>query len=133
MKNIDKNNKIVIYQSPGGSLQLRGDFKNDTIWATQSDIVTLFNIDQPVVSRHINNIFKSGEIDLKSNMQKMHIANSVKAINFRKWATKTLHSYIVDGYAINKSRIAQYYADLRRQIFIREHRREGGSSFVFHD
>jgi len=130
MKNIAKINKIIVYQAAGGSLQLRGDFKNDTIWATQSDIVALFDIDQSVVSRHIKNIFESGEIDLKSNMQKMHIANSdkqvslysldvilsvgyrtnsAKAISFRKWATKTLHNYIVDGYAINKSRITQNY------------------------
>ena len=87
-------------------------------------------MDQSVVSRHIRNFFKDDEIEQKSNMQKMHIANSDKpimlysldvilgvgyrtnskvAIEFRKWATKTLRSYIVDGFAINKSRIAKNY------------------------
>lgn len=93
-------------------------------------IVRLFDVDQSVVSRHINNIFKDGEIPKKSNMQKMHVANSDKpvvfysldvvlgvgyrtnskvAIQFRKWATKVLRSYITEGYAINKSRIAKNY------------------------
>lgn len=82
------------------------------------------------MSRHIKNIFKDREIEEKSNMQKMHNANSDKpvtlysldvilgvgyrtnskvAIEFRKWATKTLHNYIVDGFAINKSRIIKNY------------------------
>lgn len=121
---------VVIYQSKSGAIELRGDFGKETIWATQAQIVNLFNVDQSVVSRHINNIFKDGEILKKSNMQKMHNANSDKpvtlysldvilgvgyrtnskvAIEFRKWATKTLRNYIVDGYAINKSRIAKNY------------------------
>jgi prophage maintenance system killer protein/prophage antirepressor-like protein len=103
---------------------------HETIWATQAQIVELFAVDQSVISRHIGNIFKNGEIDKKSNMQKMHNANSDKpitlysldvifgvgyrtnskvAIEFRKWATKTLRSYIVDGFVINKSRIAKNY------------------------
>lgn len=79
--------------------------------------------DQPVISRHINNIFKDKEIDKKSNMQKMHIAksdkpvelysldiilavgyriNSIKAIEFRKWATKILKQHITKGFTINQ-------------------------------
>ena len=129
MKKINKN--VVIYQAKSGAIELRGDFTRETIWATQAQIVNLFGVDQSVVSRHINNIFKDGEVDKKSNMQKMHIANSDKpvlfysldvvlgvgyrtnskvAIEFRQWATKTLRSYIIDGFAINKNRIAKNYA-----------------------
>ena len=109
---------VVIYQGLDGSIELRGDLSKETIWATQAQIVRLFGVDQSVVSRHINNIFKDGEVDEKSNMQKMHNANSDKpvlfysldvvlgvgyrtnsrvAIEFRKWATNTLRQYIVDG------------------------------------
>ncbi len=130
MKNKKIQKNIVIYQTKSGAIELKGDFSKETIWATQSQIAKLFSVDQSVVSRHIKNLFKDGEIDGKSNMQKMHNANSDKpvsfysldvilgvgyransklAIEFRKWATKTLRSYIVDGFAINKNRVAKNY------------------------
>jgi len=65
----------MIYQAKSGAIELRGDFTRETIWATQAQIVDLFDVDQSVVSRHIRNIFKDGEIEEKSNMQKMHNAN----------------------------------------------------------
>ena len=129
IKKVQKN--IIIYQAKNGAIELHGDFTHETIWATQEQIVHLFNIDQSVVSRHIRNIFKDGEIEEKRNMQKKHIANSDKpvvfysldvvlgvgyrtnskiAIEFRKWATKTLRSYIVDGFVVNKNRITKNYA-----------------------
>ena len=122
--------ETVIYQGKSGAIELRGDFQKETLWAKQSQIVELFNINQSVVSRHINNIFKDGEVDKKSNMQKMHIAHSDKpialysldvilsvgyrvnskvAIEFRKWATETLRKHITEGYTINPSRITQNY------------------------
>ncbi len=120
-KNELKNN-VVIYQAKSGALELRKDVQNKTIWATQAEMATLYRKDQSVTSRHIRSIFSDGEVDRKSNMQEMHIANSDKpiqlysldivlavgyrtnsqrAIEFRKWATKTLRQYIVDGYAIS--------------------------------
>ena len=69
-----KNNKVIIYQAKNGAIELRGDIAKETIWASQAQIVDLFNVDQSVVSRHVKNIFKDGEISSKSNMQKMHIA-----------------------------------------------------------
>ncbi|MBI5140000.1 MAG: virulence protein RhuM/Fic/DOC family protein [Candidatus Vogelbacteria bacterium] len=137
MKNTQKNKGVIIYQAKNGAIELRGDFSHETIWATQAQIVDLFGVDQSVVSRHIHNIFKDGEIDEKSNMQKMHNANSDKpltlysfdvilgvgyrinsrvAIEFRRWATKTLRNYIVDGFAINKSRVAKNYAQFLRMV-----------------
>ncbi|MDA1337938.1 MAG: virulence protein RhuM/Fic/DOC family protein [bacterium] len=131
------DNKIIIYQTKSGAIELRGDFTRETVWASQAQIVDLFNVDQSVISRHINNIFKDGEIEKNSNMQKMHIANSDKpitlysldvilgvgyrtnskvAIEFRKWATKTLSNYIVDGYAINKNRIVKNYAQFLKSV-----------------
>ncbi|MFA6383509.1 MAG: virulence protein RhuM/Fic/DOC family protein [Parcubacteria group bacterium] len=128
MKKIKK--EIVIFQSKTGAIELRGDFKKETIWGTQAQIVDLFGVDQSVVSRHINNIFKDGEAEKKSNMQKMHIANSDKpvvfysldiilavgyransrvAIEFRKWATRILKEHITKGYTVNRKQIAKNY------------------------
>ncbi len=73
-------NGVVVYQTKSGALELRGDVKNETVWATQAQMVDLFQVDQSVVSRHIKNIFSDGEVDEKSNMQKMHIANSDKPV-----------------------------------------------------
>lgn len=125
-----KDTRVVIYQAPSGAIELRGDFERENIWATQAQVTELFRVDQSVVSRHIRNVFKDGEVDPKSNMQKMHIAKSDKpvvlysldvilsvgyrtnskiAIEFRKWATKTLREHIIKGYTINRKRIGRNY------------------------
>ncbi|OGZ29435.1 MAG: death-on-curing protein [Candidatus Niyogibacteria bacterium RIFCSPLOWO2_01_FULL_45_48] len=131
VKVIQKENKqLVIYQTPSGAIELRGDFRHETIWATQAQIAGVFQIERSVITKHIRNIFKDGEISKKSNVQKMHIANSDKpaafysldiilavgyranskrAIEFRRWATKTLREHITQGYTINRKRIAHNY------------------------
>ena len=117
-------NNIIIYNN--GEIELDVSIDSETIWLTQKDIVKIFSKDQSVISRHINNIFKDNEVNKESNMQKMHIANSdkpvnyysldiilsvgyrinsAKAIEFRKWATKILKQYITTGYAINSDKI----------------------------
>jgi prophage maintenance system killer protein len=130
-------NNLIIYQGKSGAIEFKGDFKKETLWASQAQIVELFGVDQSVISRHINNIFKDNEIDRRSNMQKMHIANSDKsvafysldvilsigyrtnskiAIMFRQWATKTLRQHILDGYTINKRQIAKNYNVFLRAV-----------------
>ena len=96
MKTAKNKNEIIIYQSREGAIELRGDFGNETIWATQAQIVDLFNVDQSVVSRHIKNIFRDGEIEEKSNMQKMHNANSDKPV-----ASYSLDVVLSVGYRTN--------------------------------
>ncbi|MFA7083482.1 MAG: virulence protein RhuM/Fic/DOC family protein [Arcobacteraceae bacterium] len=119
-------NNIVIYED--GNVELKIEFVDETIWLNQSELARLFDKDQSVISRHINNIFKDKEVDEKSNMQKMHIAysdkpvnfysldivlavgyrtNSSKAIKFRQWATKILKQYLINGYAINKEKLQE--------------------------
>jgi prophage maintenance system killer protein len=130
MKKGTTHNQVVIYQSKSGALELHQDFDKETVWARQSDIAKLYGKERSVITRHISNILKDREIDQKSNVQKMHIANSDKpvvvysldiilavgyrtnskrAIQFRQWATKTLRQHIVEGYTINKTRIASNY------------------------
>ena len=130
-------NKLVIYQAKDGKIEFRGDFSDETIWATQKQIAEVFGIDRTVATRHINNIFKDKEISKKSNVQKMHIANSdkpvafysldiilavgyrtnsAKAIVFRTWATKVLKQHLVAGYTINKNRIGANYQKFSQAI-----------------
>jgi len=139
MTKIKKENKkdVVIFQAKNGAIELQGDVKNETIWANQTQIVSLFSIDQSVVSRHIGNIFKDGEVDKNTNMQKMHIANSDKpvifysldvvlavgyrsnsgtAIQFRKWATEVLRGHIIKGYTINSKVIKNNYSEFKEAI-----------------
>lgn len=71
---------MVIYSD--GELELNVSVKNETIWLTQIQISDIFEKDQSVISRHIKNILKDNEVDEKSNMQKMHIANSDKPVSF---------------------------------------------------
>lgn len=80
MKKVKKIKDIVVYQTKTGPIELKGDFTHKTIWVTQAQIVNLFGVDQSVVSRHIKNIFKDGEIEEKRNIQKMYNANSDKPI-----------------------------------------------------
>ena len=122
--------EVVIYQAKSGAIEIRGDFAKETIWATQAQIAKVFNVERSVVTKHIGNIFKTKEIDEKRNVQKMHIANSdksvvfysldimpavgyransAKAINFRRWATDVLRKHVLDGFTINRSRIAKNY------------------------
>jgi len=133
MKKELKNKGVIIYQAKNGAIELRGDFTRETIWATQAQIADVFGIERSVVTKHIRNILKDEELDKRSVCAKFahtaedgktyqvqyynldvilavgYRANSARAIEFRKWATKTLHGYIVDGFAINRTRIAKNY------------------------
>ena len=80
MKKVTKNKELVIYQAKNGALEFRGDFSHETLWATQAQIAQVFGIERSVVTKHINNLLKDKEIDEKSNVQKLHIANSDKPV-----------------------------------------------------
>ena len=69
---------VQIFQAPDGQIRLDVKFQQDTVWLTQAQMTVLFERDQSVISRHINNVFKDGELSAESTMQKMHIAHSDK-------------------------------------------------------
>ena len=102
--------------------QIEVRIDGETVSLSQEQLVHLFQRDQSVISRHIRNVFREGELDEKSNMQKMHIANSDKPVafynldviisvgyrvksrqgtQFRIWATRVLRDYLLTGYVIN--------------------------------
>ena len=71
------NNDVVIYQSADGVVKIEAiiDPSNETIWATQKAMAELCGVNVSGISRQLVNVFSSGELDEKSNLQKMQIAN----------------------------------------------------------
>jgi hypothetical protein len=72
--------EIVIFQGGSGDVTLSADFHNDTIWATQTQMAEIFDIDRTRVSRHVAKILADEELEEKSNVRKTHIPNSDKPV-----------------------------------------------------
>lgn len=127
--------ELVLFESEDKSVSLSVPFENETVWLNQSQMTQLFSVDRTVITKHVNNVFKEQEVDEKSNVHFLHIANSDKnvkfysldviisvgyrvkskrGIEFRKWANKVLKQYILKGYAANERRLE----DLRQTLQI---------------
>jgi len=135
---------IVVFKD--GKLEIPAKVEQETIWVTQKQLCDLFGRDKSVISRHINNIFKSGELDKKAVVAKNattasdgktyqvdfynldviiavgYRVNSKRATQFRIWATRVLKEYIIRGYALDKERLQkQKLAELEATLkLIRE-------------
>jgi hypothetical protein len=108
VKNFSKNDnmdkgEIIIYQTNDGKSSIEVKLQEDTVWLTHQQISLLFERDRSVITKHINNIFKSNELDEKSNVQKMHIPNSDKMVKFYN-----LDVILSDGYRVNSKRGTQF-------------------------
>ena len=122
------NMDIVLFESEDHNIMINAFLGKDTVWLNQNQMIELFQRDQSVISRHINNVFKENEVDKKRNMHFLHIPNSDKpvvhysldviisvgyrvksnrGVEFRKWANNVLKDYILKGYAVNNNRINQ--------------------------
>ena len=120
------NNELVIFETKDNDIKLYVPVDRDTVWLTQAQMTELFKVDRTVITRHVNNVFKEQELIKESNVQKMHIANSDKpvqfysleviisvgyrvksqrGVEFRQWANKILKQYVIQGYAINEKRL----------------------------
>ncbi len=120
--------EIIIYQSSDGTIQTEVRMEAETLWLTEQQIAAVFERDRTVIGRHIKNIIKTGELDEKSNVQKMHIAHSDKPVafynldmilsvgyrinskrgtQFRIWANRILKEHLVQGYTINQKRLQE--------------------------
>ena len=118
--------EIMIFETKDNEIKLTVPVENETVWLTQAQMTELFQVDRTVITRHVNNVFKENELVRESNVQKMHIANSDKpvqfysleviisvgyrvkssrGVEFRQWANKVLRQYIIQGYAINEKRL----------------------------
>ncbi len=134
MDKVKKQQELVIFKGTKGQVKLKGDFHHETIWATQAEMAQVFGVNSQAVTKHIKNIYKEEELTERSTCSKMeqvqkegkrtvvrnvnlynldvmiavgYRINSVTGTQFRKWATKTLHEHITQGFTINPSRIAQ--------------------------
>lgn len=122
------NDSVVLYQAEDGQTKLDVRLHEETVWLTQAQMAELFQRDQSVISRHVNNVFKEGELSRESTMQKMHNAfsdkptalynldvvisvgyrvKSLRGTQFRIWASSVLKEYLVKGYALNQQRLAE--------------------------
>jgi hypothetical protein len=132
-------NEIILYRPNEAAEHIEVRLENETVWLNQEQISHLFQRDQSVISRHISNVFREEELDEKSNMQKVHIANSDKLVafynldviisvgyrvkskqgtQFRIWATTILREYLLKGYAINQrvDRIENNLENLSKEV-----------------
>ena len=128
MNNIESSKGEIVMYQPDETIRLEVRMDEETVWLTQQQMAELFQKDQSVVARHINNAFKEGELDENSNMHFLHNTQykyrptkvysldviisvgyrvkSKRGTAFRQWANKVLKDYLLRGYAINQ-RIAQ--------------------------
>ncbi len=127
-KNINKG-EIVIYQTPKKEIKLDVHLESGTVCLPQKQIAILFGTQRPAITKHLNNIFKTGELNKNSVSSILeHTAadgktyktqfynldaiisvgyriNSKKATQFRIWATKILRNYLVKGYTIMEKKL----------------------------
>lgn len=116
---------VIVYQAENESVSTNVLFKDETFWMTQKDMAKLFDVNIPAISKHLKNIFESGELDLLAVISKMETTaedgkiyqtnfynldaiiavgyrvNSKKATQFRIWATGVLREYIIKGFALD--------------------------------
>ena len=144
---MEERNDIVIYKSEDGlvSMEAMIDAPNETLWATQKAISSLFQVDRSVITKHLRNVFISGELDEKSvcaifahtaldgkNYQTKYYnldaiisvgyrVNSLRATSFRKWATSLIKQYMLKGYAVNRNAVSeQKYEELKKAMGLLE-------------
>jgi death-on-curing family protein len=136
----------LIYQAKDGSIELKSFVKMQAIWASKKQIAQIFGVDRSVVSKHIKNIFLDQELDQKvvcanfaqttshgaikgkeqtNNLEHYNLdiilavgyrTKSSLAIEFRKWATRTLKKHITEGFTINKKLISQNHQKFLKAI-----------------
>ncbi|MDR3283150.1 MAG: virulence RhuM family protein [Candidatus Methanoplasma sp.] len=145
MKKEKSKNEILIYQTEDGQTKVEVVFDGDTVWLTQDKIAELFGKGRSTVTEHINNIIKDGELDEKAistsvgnadgslahrppqfyNLQMIlavgYRVNSLRGIQFRKWASNILTEYMKKGFAMNDEQLrglggGAYWKELLERI-----------------
>jgi hypothetical protein len=133
---------FILFKTEDEKISVDVRFEEDTVWLKQDQMATLFERDRTVIVKHIANIFSEGELHEKSNVQKLHIANSDKPVKFynlnviisvgyrvksqrgtqfRIWATKRLNEYIRKGFTMDDERLKNlggggYWKELLQRI-----------------
>ncbi len=140
------NQDIIIYQNKEGNIKLDVHLQDETVWLNRQQIANLFNRDVKTIGKHINNVFEEGELDKNSVVAKFattandgkiyqveyynldviisvgYRVKSVQGTQFRIWATKRIHDYIVKGFTLDDERLKQeggrnrYFEELLQRI-----------------
>jgi hypothetical protein len=88
--NLSKNqNQFILYTGNDGKVNVEVFLKGETVWLTQQAIAELFGKERSVITKHLKNVFASGELAEESNMRKMHFSHSDKPIKFYNLESKT--------------------------------------------
>lgn len=123
--------EVVIYRSPDGSVTIDVHLKQETVWLTQKQMASLFDTERSVITKHLGNIFKSGELDrdsvcaffahtaadgktyrtafysLDAIISVGYRVNSKRGTQFRIWATWVLREHLVKGFTANDHRLRE--------------------------
>jgi death-on-curing family protein len=140
MSNNKLKNQILIYKPKGGDIEVEVKLEKETIWLTLNQIAYLFGVQKAAISKHIKNIFNSGELGRNSTVSKMETVqmegkrrikrtltyfnldmiiavgyrvNSKRATQFRIWATKVLKDYLIKGYVVNEKKLISSQGKLK--------------------
>lgn len=140
-----ENNKILIYSTPEGNTNVSVTVENDTVWLSQQQMAELFGTQKAAISKHISNIYMSGELQKEATVSKMETVkregyrnvtrkieyynldmiisvgyrvNSIRGTQFRIWANKVLKEYLVKGYAVNNNITARRYDELKQLVAV---------------
>lgn len=130
--------ELLIYHAPdSGDVQVR--LEGETVWLTQAQMAEVFGRERSVISKHLRNIFQNEELDEKSNVQILHIANSDKpvklynldviisvgyrvnskrGVQFRQWATRTLREHLTRGFTLDRQRFEKNAAELNAALML---------------
>jgi len=142
---MSENKNIVIYQS--GEIEIKVSVDKDTIWLSTENIAKLFDVQRPAIVKHIGNIYKTNELSKistcsileqvtkdgkkrKKNYYNLDViisvgyrVNSIKATQFRIWATSVLKEYIYKGFVINSEKITyQRFKELETDVSLLMHK-----------
>ena len=134
MEGFNRQMEMVLYHSGEGDESIEVYIKNETIWITQKAMAELFGVNIPNISKHLKNIYEEGELNREATVSKMEIVqsegerkvkrmtdfynidaiisvgyrvNSLKATNFRIWATGVLKEYMTKGFVLDDERLKQ--------------------------
>ena len=146
MDEIEKNNgEIIIYRTEDGRTQLEVRLEDENVWLSQQQIANLFGVQRPAITKHLRNIFESGELEENSvssilehtasdgknyktqfyNLDAIisvgYRVNSLQATHFRRWATERLKEYLIKGFAMDDKRLKEmggggYWYELLNRI-----------------
>ncbi len=142
------SNDIILYQTEDGEIKLDVKTDKETVWLTQAQMSELFQTDRTSIVRHINNIYKSHELEAKSTCAKIaqvrtegkrsitryipfynldmiisvgYRVNSKRGTQFRIWANKILKDYLLKGYALDQKIQTERYQELKKMVRILGH------------